>query len=114
MIPWLQVTEVMSEQGRALSEILDERIARYPVSGEINLTLNDPALALSAARARYEPEALGIDELDGLSVEFPFWRFNVRTSNTEPVVRVNVETRGDKALLDAKTKEVLDTLESAS
>ncbi len=114
MIPWLQVTEAMSERGRALSEMVDERIARYPVSGEINLTIGDPARALAAARERYGSEALGIDELDGLSVEFPTWRFNVRMSNTEPVVRVNVETRGDKTLLEAKTKEVLDMLESAS
>jgi phosphomannomutase len=113
MIPWLQVTEAMSEQKRALSAMVDERIARYPVSGEINLTLSDPAAALAAVAGRYGSEALAVDELDGLSIEFPTWRFNVRMSNTEPVVRVNVETRGDKALLEEKTQEVLQTLESA-
>jgi phosphomannomutase len=113
MIPWLQVTEAMSEAGRPLSEMVDERIARYPVSGEINLTLKDPALALAAIRDRYGATALAVDEIDGLSIEFPAWRFNVRMSNTEPVVRVNVETRGDKGLLQAKTREVIETLENA-
>jgi phosphomannomutase len=111
MIPWLQVAEAISEQKRPLSEMVEERIARYPISGEINLSLNDPTRALEAVRAQYGTEAIGIDELDGLSLEFPAWRFNVRMSNTEPVVRVNVETRGDKDLLQAKTDEVLDTLE---
>jgi phosphomannomutase len=111
MIPWLQVTEAICEQGRPLSEMVDERIAKYPVSGEINLTLSDPGKALATVRERYEAVALGIDEIDGVSMEFSDWRFNVRMSNTEPVVRVNVETRGDSALLKAKTQEVLRTLE---
>jgi phosphomannomutase len=111
MIPWLQVAEAMSEENRSLSQMVEERIERYPVSGEINLTLSDPAAALAGIRERYGVEALGIDDLDGLSIEFPTWRFNVRMSNTEPVVRVNVETRGDRALLDEKTREVLSTLE---
>ncbi len=64
-------------------------------------------------KERYRPTAVGIDEIDGLSMEFEAWRFNVRMSNTEPVVRVNVETRGDGDLLQTKTQEVLDTLESA-
>ena len=113
MIPWLQVTEVISESGRPLSEMVEERIARYPISGEINLTLTDPSRALAAVRNRYASQALRVDETDGLSIDYPSWRFNVRMSNTEPVVRVNVETRGNKDLLHAKTQEVLDTLERA-
>ncbi|OFW58142.1 MAG: phosphomannomutase [Actinobacteria bacterium RBG_16_64_13] len=113
MIPWLQVVEAMSQQGRPLSEMVGERIERYPISGEINLTLSDSARALSAVRRRYGPGALSVDELDGLSIEFQAWRLNVRTSNTEPVVRLNLETRGDKDLLQTKTQEVLDTLERA-
>jgi phosphomannomutase len=113
MIPWLQVTEAISEQGRPLSQMLNERIAKYPVSGEINLTLQDPRRALAAVRDRYASAAMGLDEIDGLSLEFPTWRFNVRMSNTEPVVRVNAETRGDTELLQTKTREVLDTLEQA-
>jgi phosphomannomutase len=113
MIPWLQVAEAMSEKGRPLSDMVEERIARYPVSGEINLTLERPAAALQAVRRRYVPEALSLDETDGLSFEFARWRFNVRTSNTEPVVRVNLETRADKDLLRTKTDEVIDLLKGA-
>ena len=114
MIPWLQVAEAMCERGRPLSAMVEERIARYPVSGEINLTLADPARALEALRERYAQEALTVDDLDGLSFEFPAWRFNVRMSNTEPVVRVNVETRADKDLLRVKTQELLGALEGSA
>ena len=113
MIPWLQMVEVLSEEGRPLSELMGERIARYPVSGEINLTIADPTRALAAVKSSYEPGALAVDETDGLSVEYPTWRFNVRPSNTEPVVRLNVETRADKQLLELKTRELLDFLDSA-
>jgi phosphomannomutase len=113
MIPWLQVSEAMSELGRPLSELVGERMALYPVSGEINLTLADPTRGLDAIRKSYEGTALSLDETDGLSVEFAEWRFNVRMSNTEPVVRVNVETRADTALLARKTDEVLAVLKAA-
>jgi phosphomannomutase len=114
MIPWLQVVEAMSEEDRPLSEMVEERIARYPVSGEINLTLKDPAGALAAVRQRYESGAVAMDDLDGLSLEFPAWRLNVRPSNTEPVVRVNLETRGDETLLREKTREILGFLEQGA
>jgi phosphomannomutase len=110
MIPWLQVAEAMSVQGRPLSEMVEERISRYPVSGEINIALADPARSLDIIRRRYEAGALSLDETDGLSFEFSDWRFNVRMSNTEPVVRVNVESRGDRELMKAKTQEVMDAL----
>jgi phosphomannomutase len=112
MIPFLQVLEAISEDGRPLSEMLAERIALFPVSGEINLTLSDPARALEVIRQRYAAASLGVDETDGLSIEYAEWRFNVRMSNTEPVVRLNVETRGDKDLLKAKTDELIAVLES--
>ncbi|MFH0916965.1 MAG: phosphomannomutase [bacterium] len=113
MIPWLQVVEAMSEGGRPLSTMVEDRIARYPVSGEINLTIADPVGALADIKERYGSGAKAVDETDGLSIEYPSWRFNVRMSNTEPVVRVNVETRGDKDLLQAKTQEILDRLKPA-
>jgi phosphomannomutase len=113
MIPWLQVVEAVSEAGKPFSEMLAERIARYPVSGEINLTIADPAAALEAIHSRYTPGAKTVDETDGLSVEYDTWRFNVRMSNTEPVVRLNVETRADQELLKAKTDELIAALESA-
>jgi phosphomannomutase/phosphomannomutase/phosphoglucomutase len=113
MIPWLQVVEAISEAGRPLSEMVEERIARFPVSGEINLTLEDPGRALDVIRDRYAGAALDVDETDGLSIEYPSWRFNVRMSNTEPVVRLNVETRADRDLLQARTAELIAALESA-
>jgi phosphomannomutase/phosphomannomutase/phosphoglucomutase len=111
MIPWLQVVERMCEEGRPLSEMVQERIARYPVSGEINLELKDPKMALEAIRRQYEQGALSVSELDGMSFEYARWRFNVRPSNTEPVVRLNVESRGDEALMLEKTAEVAAALE---
>ncbi|MCL5735561.1 MAG: phosphomannomutase [Actinobacteria bacterium] len=113
MIPWLQITETMCTTGRPLSAMVSERIARYPVSGEINLTLKDPGAALAAIGKAYGGGALSIDEMDGLSIEYPKWRFNVRPSNTEPVIRLNVETRADAGLLHEKTQEVLDILKSS-
>ena len=113
MIPWLQVVQAISEAGRPFSEMLAERIARFPVSGEINLTIADAGAALEAIKAAYANGALSVDETDGLSVEYDRWRFNVRTSNTEPVVRLNVETRADHALLKEKTDELIAVLVSA-
>jgi phosphomannomutase len=113
MIPWLQIAETVCSVGRPLSALMDERIARFPVNGEINLTLGDPVAALAAIKATYAGGALSVDETDGLSLEFDRWRFNVRMSNTEPVVRLNVETRADRQLLAQKTSEVLETLRAA-
>ncbi len=110
MIPWLQVAETLSETSHSLSALVEERIARYPVSGEINLTISDPGRALALVKEEYADGAVAIDETDGLSIEYPEWRFNVRMSNTEPVVRLNVETRADTDLLRAKTEEILDLL----
>lgn len=113
MIPFLEVVQAVSEAGRPLSELVADRLVRFPVSGEINLELNDPAAALAAVRARYEKEALRVDATDGLSFEFDRWRFNVRLSNTEPLVRLNVETRGDAELLRQSTEEVIAVLKGA-
>jgi len=97
----------MSRTGKPLSELVGERMRLFPISGEINRSVADPAAVLARVRARYEPEALNVDETDGISLEFERWRFNLRLSNTEPVVRLNVETRGDEALLRQKTAEIL-------
>ena len=72
----------------------------------------DAAATLEALHGRYAGDALDVDDLDGYSFEFPNWRFNIRMSNTEPVVRLNIETRGDQELLAQKTKEVLSVLEA--
>ena len=110
MIPWLLVLEVMSRSGRKLSELVAERLARFPVSGEIYRKLPDPEAALRRVADFYGPQALNSDRTDGLSLEFPEWRFNLRPSNTEPVLRLNVETRGDAVLLEDKTEEILRML----
>lgn len=112
MIPWLLVAGLLSATGRPLSSLVAERIARYPVSGEINRRLEDPAGALARVRRRFEVGALAVDETDGLSLEFPEWRFNLRMSNTEPVIRLNVETRADRALLERRTAEILALLDA--
>jgi phosphomannomutase len=112
MIPWLLVAGIMSSTGKPLSELISDRIERFPVSGEINRRLQNPARALELIRERYEPEALFVDKTDGLSFEFAEWRFNLRLSNTEPVIRLNVETRANRPLLDQRTAGILELLDT--
>jgi phosphomannomutase len=107
MIPWLLVLELMCRSGEALSALVQERMARYPASGEINRRLPDPEAVLRRVAAFYRAQALHSDWTDGLSLEFPHWRFNLRPSQTEPVLRLNVETRQDPRLLEEKTRELL-------
>jgi len=107
MIPWLLVLQSMCRRGQPLSALVRERMALYPCSGEINRKLADPDAALRRVEERYRAEAVAVDRTDGLSLEFPAWRFNLRPSNTEPVLRLNVETRQDPAGLKAKTAELL-------
>ena len=112
MIPWLLIVELMSQKKQPLSKMLDERIALYPVSGEINRRLNDPLAAIARVREVYETQARIIDETDGISMEMDSWRFNLRCSNTEPVLRLNVESKGDVDLVKRKTTELLTLIES--
>jgi phosphomannomutase len=112
MIPWLLVAELMSKSGKKLSALVGERQAKYPASGEINLTVADTAEAIRTVREHYAAKSLSLDETDGISLEFEKWRFNLRGSNTEPVIRLNVESRGDEKLMRTKTAEVLRILES--
>ena len=111
MIPWLLVLGQMSRSGKKLSELVDERMRLYPCSGEINRELSDAAAAIRRVEKKYQPQAIGVDRTDGVSLEFATWRFNLRSSNTEPVVRLNVETRGDAALMREKTAEILALLD---
>ncbi len=112
MIPWLLVATLVSERGVPLSELVAERMAAYPCSGEINREVADPAALLAAIEERYAGNAESVDHTDGLSVSFADWRFNLRMSNTEPVVRLNVESRGDAALMRAKTDELLALIDA--
>ena len=108
MIPWLLVLGVISERGEPLSALVGERMRLFPASGEINRKLSaDTQAILARVRAQYESRARAIDFTDGLSMEFEQWRFNLRGSNTEPLVRLNVESRGSEPLMREKTAEVL-------
>ncbi|HQQ63315.1 MAG TPA: phosphomannomutase [Pseudomonadales bacterium] len=111
MIPWLLVAELVCRGGKTLSQLVEERTHAYPVSGEINRTIADPGAAIAKVRAHYIADAIAEDNTDGLSLEFPDWRFNVRMSNTEPVVRLNVETRADAALMERRRDELLALLD---
>lgn len=113
MIPWLLVLELLQQRGRKLSELLAERLDMYPCSGEINSKVASTESASRLAEYVEAQYADGVrDYTDGLSVAYPGWRFNLRKSNTEPVVRLNVETAGDKKLLQEKTDELLQVIRS--
>jgi phosphomannomutase len=112
MIPWLLVLQVLCERGQSLSSLVAERMRKFPASGEINRKLSGDARAvLARAQQHYETGAVDVDFTDGLSIEYSDWRFNLRGSNTEPLVRLNVESRGDEALMRRKTEELLAFLD---
>ena len=106
MIPWLLVLELLSKSDKHLSELMEERMERFPCSGEINSKVEDADEVIRRIRAEYGGQGK-VSKIDGFSAEFDRWRFNLRKSNTEPVIRLNVETHKDKALLICKTEELL-------
>jgi phosphomannomutase len=110
MIPWLLVSELMSQRKASLSELVGERMRAFPASGEINRRVADAPAIIAKVKAQYTPNAVAVDYTDGLSVEFDRWRFNLRSSNTEPLLRLNVESRGDASLMRSKTAELLALL----
>jgi phosphomannomutase len=114
MIPWLLVVELISKSGKSLTQLVEERMAKFPCSGEINSVLDDAKATLVKVEAHYSElnSEVEIDHTDGLSMNFGDWRFNLRASNTEPVVRLNVESRGDQVLMEAKTAELLSLMKS--
>jgi phosphomannomutase len=111
MIPWLLVMELVSTTGKPLSELVNDMVVAYPSPGEINRKIDDPQAAIQRVRDHYEATASVIDETDGVSMEFPEWRFNLRMSNTEPYVRLNLETRGDTELLAKCENEILSLMD---
>lgn len=111
MIPWLLVAELISVSGKSLSELVKERMALFPCSGEINFRVPDVQAALEHVLSNYRRESLSIDLTDGLSLEFAEWRFNLRGSNTEPLLRLNVESRGNEVLMQEKTREIGDLIQ---
>ncbi|MCP4469518.1 MAG: phosphomannomutase [Gammaproteobacteria bacterium] len=113
MIPWLLISEMMSIQDRGLAEMVDERIQRYPCSGEINTQVADSDVAIKRVETHYASLPHEIDRTDGVSMDFGEWRFNLRASNTEPLLRMNVETRANTALMEQRRDEILDLISRA-
>ncbi|MGJ0579585.1 phosphomannomutase CpsG [Xenorhabdus bovienii] len=110
MIPWLLIIELLSIKNKKISELVKEKIMAYPSSGEINSIVDDPDSAIQKVFDKYKNDAVAIDYTDGISIDFKNWRFNLRKSNTEPVVRLNVESRRNISLMQEKYKEILDIL----
>ena len=106
-IPWILMAGILSAQGGSLAERTAERRQRYPTSGEINLPASgNPAALIQRMEQKYARQGGKADHTDGLSVEFPGWRFNLRPSNTEPLLRLNLESRANPNLLAKKTAEL--------
>jgi phosphomannomutase len=112
MIPWLLVAQLISAKGQSLSQQVAERMAAYPCSGEINRRVDDAAAVIAKVEQAFASDALNVDRTDGLSVEFENWRFNLRMSNTEPVIRLNVESRADTTLMQEKLAQLLAMVEA--
>ncbi|MBF8805840.1 MULTISPECIES: phosphomannomutase [Pseudomonas] len=105
-IPWLLVAQLMSVTGKSLAQLVDERIAAFPCSGEINYEVADVKGTIEKILAHYLPQNPSVDRTDGISVEFADWRFSLRGSNTEPLLRLNVESRGDQAAVDRQVAQI--------
>jgi len=114
MIPWLLVTELLSRSGKRLSQLVGERIKAYPCSGEINYRVSDVKQSIERILQHYLPMSPVVDRTDGVSAEFAEWRFNLRGSNTEPLLRLNVETRGDEKLMIRHVEEISALIKSAA
>lgn len=111
MIPWLLLMSLMSSTRQSLSSLVSERMNAYPCSGEINRKVGNPEKVISVVYQHFSPLARQESWIDGLSMEFGTWRFNLRRSNTESLLRVNVESRGDKLLMEERTSEILRLLD---
>ena len=106
MIPWLLIAQLISESGRSLADWVEDRMAAYPCSGEINFKVADAKAAVARVMEHFAARSPALDHTDGISADFGDWRFNLRSSNTEPLLRLNVEARGDAALMQARTDEI--------
>ncbi|NJC87311.1 MAG: phosphomannomutase [Desulfuromonas sp.] len=113
MIPWLLIADLICRTGSSMADLVDRRIAAYPCSGEINFEVHDLPAAIAKVLAHYQDQGGQLDRTDGVSLDFDDWRFNLRGSNTEPLLRLNVETRADAALLSARFQEIRGLLQGA-
>ena len=111
MIPWLLIAALVSESGRSLADWVEDRMAAYPCSGEINFKVADAKVSVARVMEHFASHSPALDHTDGISADFGDWRFNLRSSNTEPLLRLNVETRGDAALLQSRTDEISSLLQ---
>jgi len=112
MIPWLLILEMISKEKIPLSQMIQKYRERYPVSGEINLKVNNTKTIIDSIKEYYLDDALCVDETDGVGMEFEKWRFNLRASNTEPLIRLNVESYNNESLMNEKTRELVDRINS--
>jgi len=106
MIPWLLIVELISKSNTTLSQLVKNRMAAFPCSGEINYKVSDPQAVIDRVISHFDNTKTIIDRTDGVSIEFSDWRMNIRSSNTEPLLRLNIETRGNKVLVKTKLSEV--------
>jgi phosphomannomutase len=110
MIPWLLIAELVSGSGRSLGDWLKDRFAAFPSSGEMNFVVADAGKAIESVLSAYRADALSIDKTDGVSLAFNDWRFNLRRSNTEPLVRLNVEGKGEANALETHVSSIAELL----
>ncbi|OEF24342.1 phosphomannomutase/phosphoglucomutase [Vibrio splendidus] len=110
MIPWLLIIELMSKTQQSLHQLTNSSMDRFPSSGEINRKVSDPEQVMAYVLSHYQVDAVEVDHTDGLSMNMGTWRFNLRKSNTEPLIRLNVETKQDRTLLSLKVDELLSFL----
>ncbi len=108
MVPFLLISALLSAENKTLGQLVSGMMAKHPCSGEINFQVANPPAVIKCVEEEYKPRAKAVDYIDGLSMEFSDWRFNLRMSNTEPLIRLNVETRGDRELMQQKTQELQD------
>ncbi len=113
MVPFLLISAFLSSENKTLGQLVSRMMAAHPCSGELNFKVADPPAVIKHVEEVYKPRAKAVDYIDGLSLEFPDWRFNLRMSNTEPLIRLNVETRGNKELMEQKTKELQDFIKQS-
>ena len=111
MIPWLLIAALVSGTGQSLAELVEDRMRRFPCSGEVNFTVADAPAAIDRVLAHYAAQSPVLDRTDGLSADFGEWRFNLRSSNTEPLVRLNIESRGNPALVAETLAMISDLLQ---
>jgi len=110
MIPWLLIAELISLKGKSLGDLVKDRVLAYPSSGEINFTVKDANSSISSVLENFKSQSKVLDEMDGYSLAFDNWRFNLRKSNTEPLVRLNIESCGPIINLESKVKEISELL----